>query len=160
MEVLLFAAALQVLAGLAALACSKFPRLATALGAGGAVAVAALGFVPALRVLLTSVPESLHLPWDAAHGAFIVSVDPLSAFFMLPVLVLSALAALYGSAYMLPYRHAKSLGAPWFFFNVFVAGMVMVLVARTALLFLVAWEVMSLAAYFLVTFEHEKAEAR
>jgi formate hydrogenlyase subunit 3/multisubunit Na+/H+ antiporter MnhD subunit len=36
--------------------------------------------------------------------------------------------------------------------------MVMVLVARTVILFLVAWEVMSVAAFCLVTFEHEKAE--
>ena len=38
--------------------------------------------------------------------------------------------------------------------------MVLVVVARTALLFLMAWEVMSVAAYCLVTFEHEKAEVR
>jgi formate hydrogenlyase subunit 3/multisubunit Na+/H+ antiporter MnhD subunit len=38
--------------------------------------------------------------------------------------------------------------------------MVLVLIARTVLLFLMAWEVMSLAAYFLVTFEHDKPEAR
>src|SRR5260370_30949869 len=38
--------------------------------------------------------------------------------------------------------------------------MIVVLVARTVLLFLVAWEVMSLAAYCLVTFEHEKADVR
>ena len=36
----------------------------------------------------------------------------------------------------------------------------MVVIARTALLFLLAWEVMSISAFFLVTFEHEKAEVR
>jgi formate hydrogenlyase subunit 3/multisubunit Na+/H+ antiporter MnhD subunit len=87
-------------------------------------------------------------------------VDALSAFFLLPVLGLSALAAVYGGDYLLAYRREKSLGSPWFFFNLFVAGMVMVVVARTAFLFLVAWEIMSLAAYCLVTFEHEKAEVR
>ena len=100
------------------------------------------------------------LPWDASHGAFCVGVDALGAFFLLPVLGLSALAAVYGGDYLLAYRHEKSLGIPWFFFNVFVAGMVLVVVARTALLFLVAWEVMSVAAYFLVTFEQEKAGVR
>src|SRR5439155_746190 len=49
---------------------------------------------------------------------------------------------------------------PWLFFNAFVAGMVMVLVARTVLVFLVAWEVMSIAAFCLVTFEHEQADVR
>ena len=61
---------------------------------------------------------------------------------------------------MLAHRHDKALGPPWFFFNLFVAGMVLVVVARTVLVFLAAWEVMSITAWCLVTFEHEKAEAR
>src|SRR5262249_27856820 len=65
-----------------------------------------------------------------------------------------------GANYLLAYRQQRSLGPPWLFFNVFVAGMAVVLLARTAFLFLFAWEIMSLAAYFLVTFEHSKAEVR
>jgi formate hydrogenlyase subunit 3/multisubunit Na+/H+ antiporter MnhD subunit len=160
MDVLLSAVLILVLAGLGALACAKSPRLATLVGAGGAGLACLLGLVPTLRILCGGAAESLQLGWDASHGAFLVAIDALSAFFLLPVLGLSALAAVYGGPYLFAYRHEKSLGAPWFFFNLFVAGMVMVLVARTALLFLMAWEVMSLAAYFLVTFEHEKAEAR
>ena len=76
------------------------------------------------------------------------------------MLVLSALAAVYGGNYLFAYRRRKSLAGSWFFFNLFVPGMVMVVIARTALLFLLSWEVMSIAAYFLVTFEHEKAEVR
>jgi formate hydrogenlyase subunit 3/multisubunit Na+/H+ antiporter MnhD subunit len=160
MDVLLIAVFMQVLAGLGALAWSKSPRLATLVGAGGAIAASLLGLVPTLRVLCGGAVAPWQMGWDASHGAFRVEVDALSAFFLVPVLALSGLAALYGGPYLFAYRHEKSLGGPWFFFNLFVAGMVMVLVARTALLFLMAWEVMSLAAYFLVTLEHEKAEAR
>jgi formate hydrogenlyase subunit 3/multisubunit Na+/H+ antiporter MnhD subunit len=160
MDVLLAAVALLTLAGTAAFVFSKWPRVATLLGAGGAVLGCLAGLAPTLRVLLGGSPESLRFAWDALHGAFTVEVDALSAFFLLPVLGLSALAAVYGGDYLLAYRHKKSLGSPWFFFNLFVAGMVMVVVARTVLLFLMAWEVMSVAAYFLVTFEHEKAEVR
>jgi hydrogenase-4 component B len=160
MDALLVAIALQALAGIAALVFSKSPRAATVLGAGGAVAGCLLGLAPTLRVLLGGAPESVRGAWDASHGAFCAEVDALSAFFLLPVLGLSALAAVYGADYLLAFRRGKSLGVPWFFFNVFAAGMVMVLVARTAFLFLAAWEVMSLAAYFLVTFEQEKAEVR
>jgi hydrogenase-4 component B len=160
MDVLLVAIAVQVLAGSAAFAFSKWPRVATTVGAGGAVLGCLLGLAPTLRVLMSGTPESLRLTWDASHGAFCVEVDSLSAFFLLPVLGLSALAAVYGSDYMYAYRNEKSLGGPWFFFNAFVAGMLLVVIARTAFLFLVAWEVMSVAAYFLVTFGHEKAEVR
>ena len=93
-----------------------------------------------------------RLQWDAPHGAFCIGLDHLSAFFLLPILVLSVLAAVYGGNYMLAYRRQKSLFMFWFFYNTFVAGMVMVVIARTAILFLLAWEVMSLSAYFLVTY--------
>jgi formate hydrogenlyase subunit 3/multisubunit Na+/H+ antiporter MnhD subunit len=160
MDVLLAAVCLQLLAGTAAFFAAKWPRVATAVGAGGAVLGCLAGLTPTLRVLAGGAPESLRLAWDAAHGPLSVEVDALSAFFLLPVLGLSALAAVYGGHYLLAYRRQKSLGGPWFFFNAFVAGMVLVVVARTAVLFLMAWEVMSLAAYCLVTFEHEREEVR
>lgn len=160
MEVMLAAVVILVLSGTVALLASKWPRTATALGAGGAVLGCLVGLVPTLQILSGATAQSLRLAWDASHGAFSVSIDPLSAFFLLPVFGLSALAAVYGGNYLLAYRQKKSLGAPWFFFSLFVAGMAMVVIARTALLFLVAWEVMSIAAYCLVTFEHENPDVR
>ena len=47
---------------------------------------------------------------------------------MLPILGLSALAAVYGGEYLLAYREKKSLGPPWFFYNLLVASMVLVVV--------------------------------
>lgn len=129
-------------------------------GVAATIGMCALALTSTLRVLNGGTPESMCLAWDGSHGPFCIGVDPLSAFFLLPVLVLSALAAVYGGNYLLAYRDRKSLASSWFFFNTFVAGMILVLIARTAFLFLVAWEVMSLSAYFLVTFEHEKAEVR
>jgi hydrogenase-4 component B len=160
MDVLFGALILQVMSGIAALLLGRAPRAATVAGAGGAVAGCVLGLMAAVPVLLGGPEEGSRFGWDAAHGSFAVGVDPLSAFFLVPVLGLGALAAVYGGNYLLAYRAEKSLGPPWFFFNVFVAGMALVLIARTVLLFLVAWEVMSLAAYCLVTFEHEQAEVR
>ncbi len=134
--------------------------LTTVIGAGIAVLGCVIALAPALSVLGGGPPESVRLVWDAPHGSFAVGLDALSAFFLVPVLVLSALAAVYGGNYLLAFRGTKSLGVSWFFFNLFVAGMVLVVIARTVILFLMAWEVMSLSAYFLVTFEHEKAEVR
>ena len=93
-------------------------------------------------------------------GTFSLGLDGLSAFFLLPILGLGALSAIYGLGYLRPYRDSKSLGASWFQFDVLVASMVMVVLARNALLFLVAWEVMSLSSFFLVAFENEKSEVR
>jgi formate hydrogenlyase subunit 3/multisubunit Na+/H+ antiporter MnhD subunit len=126
----------------------------------GTVVGSLLALGPVIGALSGRPPESLQLAWDVAHGPFQVGLDPLSASFLLPVLVLSSLCAVYGTDYLLAYRHEKSLGPPWFFLNIFVAGMILTLVARTVLVFLVAWEAMSLAAYFLVTLEHERETVR
>ena len=160
MNVLLVAIALLLLTAFLAAACARVPRAATFVGAGGAVTGCLLGLAPTLGVLFSGDPIMLRLTWDASAGAFSVGIDALSAFFLLPVLGLSALAAVYGGDFMYACRGKKSLGGAWFFFNVFVTGMILVIVARTAFLFLFAWEAMSLAAFFLVTFEDEKAEVR
>ena len=116
--------------------------------------------VPPFACWAEARPSRHVWPGIRRTGLFASDWMPLSAFFLLPVVVLSALAAVYGGSYLLAFRGRKSLGSSWFFFNMFVLGMIMVLIARTALLFLVSWEVMSISAFFLVTFEHEKAEVR
>lgn len=160
MDEWLLAIGVQLLTGAGALGLARMPRAATALGAGGAVAGCLMALGPTYRVLLGETPEALNFAWDASHGMFRVGIDPLSAFFLLPILTLSALAAVYGAGYLLAYRREKLLGPPWFLFNGFVAAMVLVVIARSAVLFLMAWEVMSLAAYGLVTFEYEKSAVR
>lgn len=160
MDALLLAMGLQVLTGTLAALTSKWPRLATVLGAGGTAAACVLGLVPTWRVLLSGATQALRLPWDSTHGDFCVELDALSAFFLVPILGLSALGAVYGSHYLLAFRKEHPLGHAWFFYALFVAGMVLVVLARTAFLFLAAWEIMSIAAFFLVTFEHNKAEVR
>src|SRR5262249_50552886 len=76
------------------------------------------------------------------------------------LLGLSALTAVYGRQYLLAYAPRKSLAPPAFFFNLLVASLIGVVIARDAVLFLVAWELMTLASYMLITFEHEDAAAR
>src|SRR5262249_13010244 len=76
------------------------------------------------------------------------------------VFALAALAAVYGRTYLRAYHGTKPVGLAWLWFNLLVASMALVLASRHALLFLVAWEVMSLSAYLLITFEHENHDVR
>jgi formate hydrogenlyase subunit 3/multisubunit Na+/H+ antiporter MnhD subunit len=143
--------------GLAALlAPSATPKTTSALGAGGAIAGSVVGLAGAVEALLGE-PTTLRLGWGG-FGTLALGTDLLSAFFMLPVLLLVAVAALYGSEYLK--RQARPLGAHWFFYDVLAASMLAVLVARDVLSFLVAWEAMALSSFFLVTFEREKASVR
>ena len=98
------------------------------------------------------------MAWDVPYGSLFLELDPLSGFFLIPVFVLCALAAIYGADYLEAYRGRKALAPPWFFFNLLVASMVVVILARNGVLFLMAWEMMALSSFFLVTFEDEKRE--
>lgn len=109
----------------------------------------ALPLPPALAVLPLGLPD---LP-------FHVRVDALSAFF----LVLLGLAAFGISIFSAGYFRVGEGTAPGLLcvqFHVFLASMAMVIVADDAYLFMVAWEMMALASYFLVTSNHRIPEVR
>ncbi len=160
MALLLTAIVILVVTGAAALLAGRNSRLVTAIASCGAVAGCIVGLVPAVSALFGADVGSLRWAWNIPGASFFVQLDPLSAFFLVPIFVLSVLAAIYGGNYMLAFREKRSLAPSWFFFNTFIAGMALVTIARNAVLFMMAWEVMSIAAFFLVTFEHEKREVR
>jgi formate hydrogenlyase subunit 3/multisubunit Na+/H+ antiporter MnhD subunit len=154
--------ALGVLAGtgLFALGASRWPRAAAGAAALGAVVAAALGVGPALDSLRGGLTTTVTAPWVLPTGAVQLGIDPLTAFFMLPLLVMGAICGVYGFFYMESTWSRRAAGPPAFFFNLMLASMVLVLLARGAVILLVAWEIMTLASYLLVTFEHEEAEVR
>jgi hydrogenase-4 component B len=160
MFLVLLAVSILFLSGLLSLFLGRQARLATVVGVGGAVLGCLIGLVPTISVLRTGRVETLHRAWQVPFGSFFVQMDALSAYFLLCILGLSIVAALYGGEYILAYSSRKNTGSSWFFFNLLVAGMVMVVLAHNAILFLLAWELMSLASFFLVTFEDEKESVR
>jgi len=160
MTPLLIALGIIIISGCLALIACKSPRLSTWVGAGGTAAGCIIGTVPVLQTLFCGSSASIHLAWDIPYGSFFLKIDPLSAFFLLPVFILSTLAAVYGSAYLMAYRDKKWLGISWFFFSLLVASMALVCLAYNTLLFLISWEVMSVSSFFLVAFEYEKAAVR
>jgi hydrogenase-4 component B len=157
-----FVAAWLVLlgSGLAALATARWPRWSSFLGCAGAPLAALLAAPPVARALAGAETLRAELPWGLPGGALVLGLDALSAFFLVPVLGLSALAALYGRAYLAAHADARRVAASWFFFNGLCAAMMAVTLARNGILFLVAWETMSLCAYVLVSFDYERAEVQ
>ncbi len=160
MTLLLFAAAILLVGAVAVLLPSRAERNLSWLGAGSVVIAAVSGCIPAVQVLLHGTTEGLRLPWLVPFGEFFIQLDPLSAWFLLPTLLLSALSAIYGVGYLRVWQGKRSLGPSWFFYCLLVLGMMFVLLARNAVLFLIAWELMAIASFFLVTFEHERESVR
>ncbi len=134
--------------------------LARRLAAAGVIAAGVLGLVPAVVVLASG--ESLFFEQAASIPAlsFSLMIDPLAAFFLLIIFLISALAALYGAGYLQGEGSAAARGRSFFFFNLLVLGMALVAAAANGMLFIIAWEIMSMAAFFLVTFEDERPQTR
>jgi hydrogenase-4 component B len=154
-------AALAVLLGTAIIAwVAPGPRLGRVVAAMGVVVAALLGLGPALAVLRGGAGWEVTVPWAMPLPSLRFGLDPLSAFFLLPLLGLGALCAVYGASYMGAFAPRRGLGPQAGFFNIAVAAMMAVLLARDGVVLLFAWEVMTIASYLLVTFEHERAEAR
>jgi formate hydrogenlyase subunit 3/multisubunit Na+/H+ antiporter MnhD subunit len=114
--------------------------------------------VPVISVLAGRVLAPLQIAWNMPGGSLSFGLDGLSAFFCLPILLVSPLAALYGCTYL---AHAKKpLGPASFFYNVLTASMLLLLASRNGLLFLVIWEIMAISSFFLVVFDDEHAHVR
>lgn len=87
-----------------------------------------------------------------------IYIDSLSAFFLLIISTVSLVSSIYGLKYMEQYAKSYSLGAFGFFYNLFIASLLLVTTASNGLYFLLVWELMSLTSYFLVIFENTKKE--
>jgi len=129
-------------------------RLVFPLGALGALAIAGVGIAAMLLPVSTVV-----LPIGLPDLPFHLRLDALSAFFM----VLLGGAAFGVTVYASGYFRSMAAGplallAMWY--HLFLAGMVTVLLADDAYAFMVAWEVMALSSYFLVTTDHKIPDIR
>lgn len=156
MSAFLLALGVITLGGMAAALLSAWPRLAALAGLAGCLAGAALALIPTFSVLGGASVAPIQFDWNIPGATASLGLDPLSAFFVAPTAILSALAAIYGFRDL----DGERLGFAWFCYNLLVASMLVVLTAKNAILFLVAWEAMALSSFFLVTHHDEDAQVR
>src|SRR5712691_4067396 len=151
---------LLVLGGVAAVLLGARSPVAQAAGQAGAISGSALGLVVAIRVLVTGQVEGMSGAWPMPGGGLHLEIDALSAFFLLPVFGLSVVTGLYGRSYLAGGDSGRGSAATWFHLNLLTAAMALVITARDGLLFLLAWEIMALAPFFLVIFNDRQASVR
>ena len=145
--------------GLAALL-TRRSTLATLVGTISVLLATALAATNALQVLMTGADRFWTGPWAVPAGALALHLDPLAAFFVLPIALLGASCAVYGAGYLKEEGEQRSLAPHWFFFNLLVAAMLLVVTAANAVLFLSAWELMTISSFFLVAWNHQQQEVR
>jgi formate hydrogenlyase subunit 3/multisubunit Na+/H+ antiporter MnhD subunit len=149
--------ALLLLAGLSTAAPASRPELGDRLygvlfGSGCVLAA-----IPALQVLGGGELGELRVEAGIPGGAWVFGIDALSAVFLLIIVSVGAAAAFYGQTYL---RQQRGRGVAHFFLACLVVFLALVVIARAAMPFLLAWEAMALTAYVLVVYEHERVEVR
>jgi hydrogenase-4 component B len=122
------------------------------------LAASALGLIGAFLTLITGRSELFQLDWTLPFGPAQFGVDPLSAWFLLPIFLIHGCAALYARSYWHADHYPTNVRKMTFFFGLMAASMSGVVLARDGISFLFAWEIMALSAYFLVSTEDEKPE--
>jgi len=129
-------------------------RVLFPLGAAVGVAISVFAFTAMpLSAQTTTLP--IGLPDLPMH----LRLDALSAFFLVLIGATAAGVSIYSAGYFRAGEGAAP-GLMCLQYHVFLASMAMVVLADDAFAFMVSWETMALASYFLVTTQHRVAEIR
>jgi len=157
-EAILVVVAAWLVLGLAGLfALHRFWFVARVLfPAGGALALALAAIALAG---LRAPPESVVLPIGLPNLPFHFRLDSLSAFFILAIAAVAAGVSAFAAGY---FRRGEGTppGLLCLQYHVFLASMVLVVLADDAYAFMVMWETMALSSFFLVTTNHRIPEIR
>ena len=147
-----------ILFAIALILCCAFACLARGAGEGAGriipwftVPAAVLGLAGSVTVLWEGVTYTVALPCSLPLGNCLFQADPLSSLFLIPLFLLSGLAGLVAPARMRLLGDQLHHGRHGFFFCLLMAGMALVLTAADGILFLIFWEIMSLAPFFLLS---------
>jgi hydrogenase-4 component B len=128
-------------------------------GAAGIGAGCLLGCVDAVSRLIEGTTSTASFSFLQAYELSF-RLNTLSAFFLVAIFAVSALAALYSFHSMDNPKTAGRTAVHYFFFCVLVNAMALVVVADGMIAFLVSWELMTLSSFFLVIYDYEDADNR
>ncbi len=160
LSLILTATALLGVSGVPAILCRRGWLPGQRIAAGLMVAGSILGLAGTGRALAGPLPELWIAAWGLPIGQFAVAIDGLSLVFLLPIFVVPGVGAIYGLGYWSGVSQVESGRRLGFFYGLLAAAMALVVIARDGVLFLIVWEVMAVAAFFVATVEDEKGEVR
>ncbi|MBP1728098.1 MAG: dehydrogenase (quinone) [Deltaproteobacteria bacterium] len=124
------------------------------------VLAALAGLPAALALLFAHSTSTFVLAWNLPFGSCELAIDPLSAFFLLPIFLVAAAGSLFSLGYWPAADHRATERGLTFFYGLLASSMAILVMARNGVFFLMVWEVMALSAYFLLVTEHEREDVR
>lgn len=150
--------ALFAIGALGSLVFCKKDQLANVWGNSLAILGSLMGILTAAQVLLGGKKMDLVFSSSLPLVSLSFHLDELAAFFVGVISLIALLASIYGIEYVKHFYQKYNIGSLGFFYNAFIAGMLLVVTAGNAVFFLIVWEIMSLASYFLVVYERKEKE--
>lgn len=120
----------------------------------------ALALYAGISVVSSGQTETLTLPIGLPDLAFFLRLDALSGFFLTLTALLGLIVSIYSFGYVKAFLGRRRITSLVVFYCLFMAGMLLVLLADDAYFFMIAWELMTVSSFFLVCFEDESLEAR
>jgi len=156
----LIAIAIIASSGVPGLFLSRQSALGQRIAADLAVSGAVLGIVGTLRFAVLGVSEPIAWRWAVPGGEFAIAIDGISALFLMPIFLIPMLGQIYGLGYWRQAEHPDNGRKLRLSYGLVTAALALVVIARNSVLFLLAWEVMALAAFFLVSTEDDDADVR
>lgn len=156
MDLMIYSLVILVVSGFLSLCLNRFVKLSNFIGAAGVITACVMGSLSLFVIYGNTASTVLNFPWFVPYGSLSIAVDGLSMLFLFPIFILSAVSALYGIESVCCYYGKKNIGSLWFFLNILIASMVLIVISRNAILFLLAWEAMAISSFFLILFEGEK----
>src|SRR3989344_9441485 len=147
---------LFITGGVGSLFFRKSDRLANAWSSIFAICASMTGLLFAALIFFHN--QTLSFSFDMiAAPIFSISfhIDKLSAFFIFTISLISLFCSIYAVGYAKHFYGKYNIGSLGFFYHAFILGMLLVVTSSNALFFLVAWELMSIASYFLVVYDRK-----
>jgi hydrogenase-4 component B len=152
-QLLLLSITLYVAAALSALLLNRYGPIARKIAGWLGVFASIAGVASAGVALVAAVPPEIGLFQIEPFGWCVLRIDQLSAFMIGVIALVSAATSVYSLT------SEQGQGAIGFFTHIFVASMLCVVTLVNGFFFLIFWELMTLASYFLVIWEYEKQES-
>ena len=120
------------------------------------------GVVALVAVVLSGLEDARYftLPMAPVVLQRLVGLDGIQRWFLVPIAVLGPLAARYGLGYWPQADHPDSGRKLGLFLGVMTGAMLLLVSARSAIPFLFGWEIMALAAFFLITADDSEPAVR
>lgn len=159
-SILFQAAALSFVAGALLPLVFREGRKTSITSFGPAILGSVLVIALSALIALSGSPLEISSPFVGPVPSLSIDfyIDGMSAFFMLVTGLVTLAVSIYSLGYSSEYYGKSSVRALGFLFNLLVLSMLLVPVSNNVFSFLVFWEAMSLASFFLVIYEHKNED--